>query len=84
MTTANWITIIMAILAAAVTWGRTTTQLSGLREELRELRSEFNRSREDQGKRLEAHSKELTRLETRNEVAQEYSRGHHDTRGVPR
>jgi hypothetical protein len=64
MTTANWITIIIAILGVAVTWGQTTTVVAGLREQLRELRTEFNRSRESQGQRLEEAAKELTAIQT--------------------
>ncbi|MFL5381307.1 MAG: hypothetical protein ACJ8GN_02150 [Longimicrobiaceae bacterium] len=78
MTTANWITIIIAILGVAVTWGQTTTTIAGLREQLRELRTEFNRSRESQGQRLEEAGKELTAIQaalaTRHELERRPSR----------
>lgn len=74
MTTANWITIIIAILGVAVTWGQTTTVVAGLREQLRELRTEFNRSRESQGQRLEEAAKELTAIQTALATRQEFER----------
>ena len=87
MTTANWITIIIAILGVAVTWGQTTTVVAGLREQLRDLKAEFNRSREAQGERLEEMGKDLmevqTTVKTRHQVVEELSR-RHDTQGVPR
>jgi hypothetical protein len=74
MTTANWLTILAAVISAAVTYGTLRTTLAAVREQIGELKAEFNRSRQSVGERLEQQGGRLTRLETRDEVVSEYSR----------
>jgi hypothetical protein len=69
MTTANWITILAAVITAAITYGALRTNVGAVREQLSELRAEFNRSRESVGQRLEDQGKKLTALETRGEYS---------------
>jgi hypothetical protein len=69
VTTANWITILATVIAAAITYGALRANVGGVREQLSELRAEFNRSRESVGQRLEDHGKRMTVLETRGEYS---------------
>lgn len=53
MTTAQWISIIVTIAGIAVVWGSLKNEVGNIKTTVQELKSEFNRSREDQGKRLQ-------------------------------
>lgn len=52
MTTAQWLSIIATVVGAAVVWGSLKNEVGNLKTALQELKAEFNRSKEDQGKRI--------------------------------
>jgi hypothetical protein len=74
VTTANWLTILAAVISAAVTWGMLQRTVAALEKTVSELKHEFNRSRESVGQRLEELGRQVTALRTRDEVISEYSR----------
>lgn len=52
MTTATWISLIVTLVGMAVVWGSQKNEIGNLKTALAELKAEFNRSKEDQGKRI--------------------------------
>lgn len=52
MTTGTWISLIALLVGGAAVWGQLKNEVGNLKTSLAELRAEFIRSREDQGKRI--------------------------------
>jgi len=81
MTAANWITLLLAVIGAAVTWGSVSSQVGHLKETLGELKAqiaELKASRERTGERL-------GKLETSIQVERvRHDTGVHGHRLVPR
>jgi hypothetical protein len=65
MDTGNWITLLGAVGSAGITYGVLSNKVGNLQTELRELKAEWNRSRERTGERLEAIGKDITKLAER-------------------
>ena len=54
MTTAQWLSLLGSVVGVAAVWGSLKNEVGNIRTSLQELKAEFNRSKEDQGKRLGA------------------------------
>ncbi len=52
MSTAQWLSIIVTVVGGAAVWGSLKNEVGNLKTALQELKGEFNRSKEDQGKRI--------------------------------
>jgi len=52
MATAQWISILVTLVGAAVVWGQLRNQVGNIDTKLEELRRDFRDSSKDQGQRL--------------------------------
>lgn len=65
MDTGTWISLIGAAVSAGVTYGILSNQVGNLKTAHKDLKEEWNRSRERTGERLEALGKEVATLKER-------------------
>jgi len=75
MSTASWLSLLGTVVLIAMTWGSQKNEIGNLKTAFKELKDEFNRSREKQGERIE-------RLERTDEAREAVRRATH-ARGTP-